>query len=88
MARNGFSSCVHRKKPKGRSMPERTRRANARKSEIRVHVEHVFAQQKDRMGLFVRTIGIKRAETKIGLVNLVHNLKRLIWLEKRRTAPT
>lgn len=39
------------------------------------------------MGLFVRTIGIKWAETKIGLVNLVYNLKRLIWLEGRRAAP-
>jgi IS5 family transposase len=87
MARNGFVSCIHRKKPKGRPMPERTRRANARKSAIRAHVEHVFAQQKDRMDLFVRTIGIKRAETKIGLANLVYNLKRLIWLEGRRPAP-
>jgi len=86
MARHGFVSCIHRKKPKGRPMPERTRRANARKSAIRAHVEHVFAEQKDRMRLFVRTIGIKRAETKIGLVNLVYNLKRLLWLERRRLA--
>ena len=43
-----------------------------------------MTQQKDRMGLFVRTIGLKRAETKIGLVNLVYNMKRLMWLEGRR----
>jgi len=86
MTRNGFVSRIHRKKPKGRPMPERTRRANASKSAVRAHVEHVFAQQKDRMGLFVRTIGLNRAETKIGLVNLVYNLKRLIWLEGRRLA--
>ena len=34
-------------------MPKATARANARKSAVRAHVEHVFAQQKDRMGLFV-----------------------------------
>jgi hypothetical protein len=31
----------------------------------------VFAEQKHRMGLFVRTIGLQRAATKIGLANLV-----------------
>jgi IS5 family transposase len=51
-------------------MAERTRRANARKSAVRSAVEHVIAHQKDRMGLFVRTIGKVRAEAKIGLVNL------------------
>lgn len=87
MARNGFTSRIHRKKPKGRPMPEYTRRANARKSAVRSRVEHVFAQQKARMDLFIRTIGLARAETKIGLANLVYNIKRLIWLEKRRPVP-
>jgi hypothetical protein len=45
--------------------------ANNAKSKIRARVEHVFAEQKHRMRLFVRTIGIARATTKIGLVNLV-----------------
>jgi transposase, IS5 family len=86
MERNGFVSHVHRKKPKGRAMPEAMRRANAAKSKIRSRVEHVFAEQKDRMGLFVRTIGIARATTKVGLANLVYNIKRLLFL--RRLAAT
>ena len=45
-------------------------------------VEHVFAEQKDRMGLFIRTIGIARAKTKIGLANLVYNIKRLLFLRR------
>ena len=45
-------------------------------------VEHVFAERKDRMGLFIRTIGIARATTKIGIANLVYNIKRLIFLRK------
>ena len=40
----------------------------------------VFAQQKGPMGLFIRTIGLARATTKIGLANLVYNMKRMIWL--------
>ena len=41
------------------------RRANNAKSKIRARVEHVFAEQKDRMGLFIRTIGIARATSPI-----------------------
>jgi hypothetical protein len=40
----------------------------------------LFAEQKHRMGLFIRTIGIARATTKIGMANLVYNIKRLIFL--------
>jgi IS5 family transposase len=65
MQRNGFVSHVHRKRPKGRPMPEAIRRANNAKSKIRSRVEPVFAAQKDRMGLFIRTVGIARAKTKI-----------------------
>jgi transposase, IS5 family len=83
MEKNGFVSRVHRKKPKGRPMPAAMRRANAAKSKIRSYVEHVFAEQKDRMNLFVRTIGIARAKVKIGMANLVYNFQRLIFLQRR-----
>ncbi|MBB4861120.1 hypothetical protein HNO88_004474 [Novosphingobium chloroacetimidivorans] len=58
-------------------MPERIARANARRSAVRSAVEHVFAGQKHRMGLLVRTIG---------MANLAYNFQRLAWLEGR-TAP-
>jgi hypothetical protein len=45
----------------------------------------VFAEQKERMGLFIRTIGLQRATTKIGLANLVYNVNWLVFL--RRSAP-
>jgi len=82
----GLVSRIHRKKPKDRPMPTRTAWANAKKSAVRAHVEHIFAEQKAQMGLFVRTIGLARATTKIGLANLVHNMRRLLWLE-RQAAP-
>ena len=37
------------------------------------------------MGLFIRTIGIKRAEAKITLANLAYNMQRLIFHERRAT---
>jgi IS5 family transposase len=86
LEKNGFVSCIHRKKPKGRPMHETTRRANAAKSKIRSRVEHVFAEQKARMGLFIRTIGIARATTKIGIANLVYNIKRMLFLSKTLAA--
>jgi len=57
LAKNGLVSHVHRKKPKGRAMPEAMRRTNAAKSKIRSsRVEHVFAEQKDRMDLFIERL--------------------------------
>lgn len=82
LMQNGFVSHVHRKKPPGKPMPERTRRANGRKSKVRAAVAHVFADQKSRMGLFIRTVGLARARTKIGLVNLTYNIRRLVFLQR------
>jgi len=38
------------------------------------------------MGLFIRTIGIVRARTKIGLANLTYNMQRMGWLMDHATA--
>src|ERR1700739_3264646 len=84
LAKRGFVSRIHRKKPKGRPMPERMRIANGRKSKVRSAVEHVFAHQKGLMALFVRTIGLARARVKIGLANIAYNMRRLVWLNRRR----
>lgn len=86
LSKHGYVSDIHHKKPKARPMSEATSRANGRRSRIRAFVEHVFAQQKARMSLFVRTIGIARAGTKIGMANLAYNLTRYVW-HQGRTAP-
>lgn len=86
LAAHGRISRIHRKKPRGRPRSDRLRAANRVKSKIRARVEHVFAQEKAHMGLFIRTIGIKRAEAKITLVNLAYNMKRLIFHERRTAA--
>ena len=86
LIRRGFVSHIHRKKPMGKPMPEHVARGNATKSMIRSRVEHVFAHQKGIMGMCVRTIGIARAQVKIGMANLVYNMRRLVFLSAR-TAP-
>jgi transposase, IS5 family len=78
-------SQLHRKKPKGKPMPAHILRANGKKSTIRSKVEHVFAVQKEQMGLFIRTVGLTRATCKITLANLAYNMKRLVFWETRRS---
>jgi transposase, IS5 family len=83
LASRMLSSRIHRRKPTGKPMSEPTARANARKSSIRARIEHVFAHQKNRFGLFIRTIGIARAEAKLTLANLAYNFDRLVFHERR-----
>ena len=35
------------------------------------------------MGMVIRTIGLDRAKTKIGLVNLAYNMRRIVTLNSR-----
>jgi hypothetical protein len=72
-----YRSKIHRKGSRKRPLNEREQAANRKRSKIRARVEHVFAQQADRL---IRTIGKARAEVKIGLMNVVYNLRRLAWL--------
>jgi transposase, IS5 family len=64
-------------------MSERTARANGRRPKVRALVEHVFADLKQRCGLFIRTIGFAQARLKVGMVNLTYNMRRLVWLNAR-----
>ena len=83
LANRMLTSRIHRRKPPGKPMPRATARANAKKSSVRATVEHVFAHQKMRFGLFIRTIGLARAEAKLTLANLAYNFDRLIFHERR-----
>lgn len=83
----GKRSQIHRRKPTGKPMPKRTARANAKKSKVRASVEHVFAQQKHRMKLTIRSIGIKRAEATIIMANIAYNLGRWRWWDGRSLSP-
>ncbi len=78
-------SRIHRRKPAGRPMPKHIARANAGKSSVRAAIEHVFAHQKNRFGLFIRTIGLARAEAKLILANIAYNFDRLIFHERTCT---
>jgi hypothetical protein len=82
MEKQDFVSKVHRKKPHLKPMHRHIQQSNAGKSVIRSRVEHVFADQKLQIGLFVRTVDITRATMRIGLANIIYNIRRFLFLER------
>jgi IS5 family transposase len=80
IARRGLTPQFQRAKPRARPMPPHIARGNATRARVRSRVEHVFAAEKRRMGLVVRTIGLVRATAKITLANLAYNMQRLVWI--------
>jgi IS5 family transposase len=83
LAKRAMTAHLQRAKPRGKPMPAHIKRGNARRGKVRAAVEHVFAAQKQRLRLIVRTIGLARATAKIGLANLAYNLLRFTWLQGR-----
>lgn len=56
---------------------------NQKKSKIRCRIEHIFGDMTHRMKtLTIRSIGLARAEVKIGLMNLAYNMRRYLTLTK------
>ena len=81
LERRGLAAQFQRAKPRGKPMPAHIRRGNATRAKVRAKVEHVFATQKRRLHLVIRTIGLVRATTKIMLANLAYNMRRLVWID-------
>lgn len=61
----------------------RPKGSGCRQRSVRASVEYVFAYQKNRFGLLIRTVGLARAEAKPTLANLAYNFDRLIFHEQR-----
>jgi IS5 family transposase len=77
LARDNWREKIQRRSGRQHKLTKRERQGNHTRSRIRSRVEHIFGVQKKRAGtLIVRTIGLVRARTKIGLRNLVFNLDR------------
>jgi transposase, IS5 family len=81
-----IESQVCEKGTRGCPLSEEQKQSNRRKSKVRARVEHIFGAQQAMGGHFVRTIGLARAKVKIGLMNLVYNMRRLVQLLKCEAA--
>ncbi len=72
---------IHEKGYKNKPLTQQQKATNTEKSRVRVRVEHVFGFMENSMGsMYFRKVGIKRAETVIGLMNLTYNMFRKIQL--------
>ena len=79
----GLKNCVIEKGYKNKPLTEEQKEKNKEKSRIRVRVEHVYGFIENSMnGSFINSIGFKRAEGNIGLINLTYNFFRYIQLIK------
>lgn len=79
----GYRSHVHKKGKRNKPLTEQDKKANTRKSKVRARVEHVFGSMTNEMGgLYFRVIGLGRAKLKIGMMNVVYNMKRFISLNR------
>lgn len=78
----GYRSGVLRRGSTDHKLTKREKQGNRTKSRVRARVEHVFGSQANDMGgTLVRSIGIVRARTHIGLGNLACNMRRPTSLE-------
>ena len=80
----GFESHINERAYRNRPLSETQIADNRERSKTRAKVEHVFGSMVNEMGgKVIRTIGLARAETMLGLKNLTYNFKRYVfWLKQ------
>ena len=79
----GYRSKVHKKGKRNKPLTDREYKANTKKSKIRARVEHVFGSiTNEQGGLNFKVIGLSRAKVKIGLMNVVYNMRRFVTLNR------
>jgi IS5 family transposase len=88
LKQQGYRSRIHYRGCHYAPLSERRQAINTQRSRIRARVEHVFGHMTTAMGgCLVRTIGLARAEAKIGLKNLSYNLQRFTYLTLQAAPP-
>ena len=83
LAAANMPSHICEKGVRGSPLTHDQKESNRLKSTVRARVEHVFGAQAQMGGHIVRIIGLGRAKLKIGMMNLVYNMKRLVQLMRR-----
>lgn len=81
LSSNKYREHIQRKGYRNKKLTKWELAGNYTRSKTRSRVEHIFGVQSQRAGsLIIRTIGIVRAKTKIGLRNLAFNIDRFCLL--------
>jgi IS5 family transposase len=78
---------IHQTGRQGRPLTEEQKASNRAKSKVRARVEHIFGFIENSMnGSYIRCIGLARAATAIGLINLTYNMFRYTQLASTTSA--
>lgn len=81
-----FRAHLQRKGCKGHPLTSWEKQGNRTRARTRSRIEHIFGAMTQRAGnLILRSIGISRAEVKLGLRNIAYNMERFCFL-MRQTA--
>ena len=81
-----FRAHLQRKGCKGHLLTSWEKQGNRTRARTRSRIEHIFGAMTQRAGnLILRSIGISRAEVKLGLRNIAYNMERFCFL-MRQTA--
>ena len=80
----GFEPLFNERAYRNSPLSDEQKATNRERSKTRAKVEHVFGRGVSSSGgKLLRTIGIARAKTNLGLQNLVYNFKRLVFLKSQ-----
>lgn len=80
------TSQINERAYRGKPLSESREISNKAKSRVRARVEHVFGHMENSMGgIFIRSIGITRAQVGVTLINLAYNLSRAEVLIRDKT---
>jgi IS5 family transposase len=72
---------IHEKGYRNKPLTEEQKAGNKEKSRVRARVEHIFGFVENSMnGSYIRSIGLQRATSIIGLMNLTYNMFRYLQL--------
>ena len=81
-----FRAHLQRKECNGHPLTSSEKQGNRTRARTRSRIEHIFGAMTQRAGnLILRSIGISRAEVKLGLRNIAYNMERFCFL-MRQTA--
>ncbi len=67
-------------------LSETKQKANRKKSKVPSRVEPIFGAQSNLRKQAIRSIGIARAQTEIGMMNVVYNMMRYCFLSRVSTS--
>jgi len=80
----GFICHINERPYRNKPLSDEQKESNRERSKTRSNVEHVFGTMVNEMGgKAIRTIGLARAQTMLGLKNLSYNLRRYVFWQKQ-----